>query len=66
MSEPPVVLRLWADHQLLHDQWCESCQTGAAVTAVVNVLTDNGVTTVTRTACPRCGAGLTPKEQPHG
>jgi hypothetical protein len=59
-----ATVRLYCDHEILHDQWCEACLTSAAVTVVVKVLSDNGVTSVTKTACPRCGAGLTPKEIP--
>lgn len=58
-----VTVTLWhAEHRILHDQWCEACQTSAAVTVVVDCLFDTGVSTATKTACPRCGAGLAPKE----
>lgn len=61
MSDP-VVLRCWADHEIRHHQWCEGCGFDSAVTVVVAITTETGVSTATKTACPRCGAGLTPKE----
>lgn len=63
MSDPVTVTIHMLEHRIDHDQWCTSCLTDAAVTAVVTCVTNSGVSTATKTACPRCGAGLTPKEQ---
>lgn len=50
------------DHRIDHNQWCAGCHTFAAVTVTVAAITEAGVSRAERTACPRCGAGLNPKE----
>lgn len=63
MSVPVLTLHM-LEHRIDHGQWCAGCQFDAAVTVSVTFAGATGVTTATKTACPRCGAGLNPKESP--
>lgn len=56
------VVKAYCDHEVLRHQWCEGCQFDSAISVVVTAITNAGVSTAIKTACPRCGFGLNQQE----